>query len=107
MATSHTIQQGEHISKIATKYGFRDYRTIWNDGRNAALKKKRVNPNVLLPGDELQIPDKQVKTVPGAPTKRPTFRLARAPLKLRLVVRDFENEQIANTPCGLEIEGTK
>jgi len=107
MATSHTIQQGEHISKIATKYGFRDYRTIWNDGRNAALKKKRVNPNVLLPGDELQIPDKQVKTVPGATTKRHTFRLARAPLKLRLVVRDFDNEPIANTPCELEIEGTK
>jgi LysM repeat protein len=107
MATSHTIQQGEHISKIAAKYGFRDYRTIWNDGRNAALKQKRVNPNVLLPGDELQIPDKQVKTVPGSTTKRHTFKLAKAPLKLRLVLRDFDNEPIADTECELEIEGAK
>lgn len=107
MATAHTIRQGEHVSKIATQYGFYDHLTIWNDGRNAALKKKRVNPHALLPGDELQIPDKKVKMVPGSTTKRHTFKLSKAPLKLRLVVRDFDNEPIANTDCELEIEGTK
>jgi N-acetylmuramoyl-L-alanine amidase len=107
MATTHRVQQGEHISRIAAKYGFRDYRTIWNHASNAALKQKRLDPNVLLPGDELQIPDKEVKVVPGATTRRHRFQLNSSPLKLRLVIRDFDNEPIAATACELEIEGTK
>jgi N-acetylmuramoyl-L-alanine amidase len=107
MPISHTVQQGEHISRIAAKYGFLDYHTIWDDPSNAALKKRRVNPNVLHPGDQLQIPDKMPKTAPGETALRHTFKLRRTPLKLRLVLRDFDNEPVANTPCELEIEGTK
>lgn len=102
----HTIQQGEHISRIATQYGFRDYHTIWNDGANAELKEKRLNPNVLLPGDVLEIPDKQVKKVSRPTTKLHKFTLAKAPLKLRLVLRDFDNEPVVDTDCELAIEGT-
>lgn len=45
--------------------------------------------------------------MPGATTKRHTFKLGKAPLKLRLVLRDFDNEPIADTECELEIEGAK
>ena len=105
MATPHTITQGEHISRIAAQYGFFDYHLIWDDAANAALKKKRVDPHALLPGDVLQIPDKR-----HTPVSKPTgalhrFKIVAPPLKLRLAVRDFDNVPVANVPCELEIEG--
>jgi len=106
MATSHTIRQGEHISRIAREHGFADYLIIWNDPANDALKKKRPNPHVLLPGDVLYIPDKQVKSVERPTTDRHTFQLARPTLKLRLVLRDFDNVPVPNAACELDVEGT-
>lgn len=37
MATEHVVLQGEHLSKISAKYGFLDYRTIWDHPQNADL----------------------------------------------------------------------
>ena len=33
----HIVKAGEHLSTIAEIYGFRDYRSIWDDPANAAL----------------------------------------------------------------------
>jgi len=46
VAIYHTVVQGEHLTQIAAKYGFRDYRTIWQHGQNAALNAQRTNPNI-------------------------------------------------------------
>src|SRR3979490_2695044 len=61
MASNYKIKQGEHVSRIAKQFGFADYRTIWDHPNNAALKDLRKNPNVLAPGDQLFIPDKQLR----------------------------------------------
>jgi len=55
MATTHVVQQGEHISAIAERFGFRDFHTIWDHPANAALAAIR-DPHVLEPGDEVVIP---------------------------------------------------
>ncbi len=99
------VKQGEHLSRIAHQYGFADYRTIWEHPNNAALKNKRKNPNVLFPGDQVFIPDKQEKGESCATTKRHRFQVARPPLKLRIVVKDFDDQPVANTECELEVEG--
>jgi N-acetylmuramoyl-L-alanine amidase len=75
MSSTHTVAQGEYLSGIAKHYGFANHVTIWNHPQNAALKKLRVNPNVLLPGDQAFIPDKAPKQE-SAPTGRTSrFRL--------------------------------
>jgi N-acetylmuramoyl-L-alanine amidase len=107
MPTPHVIKQSEHLSKIAAQAGFRDYRTIWDDASNAELKKKRVNPHALLPGDVLQIPDKVLKEVSRATGMLHKFKVTTSPLKLRLKLRDFDNEPIKDTDCVLDVEGTK
>ena len=71
MATTHIVEQGEFLDAIALKHGFRDWRAIWNHPDNAALKQRRRNPNVLLPGDQLTIPDRTVGSA-SAPTGRLT-----------------------------------
>jgi N-acetylmuramoyl-L-alanine amidase len=104
MASHHTVIQGEHLSGIAKKYGFSSYKTIWDHGQNAELKKKRQNPNVIFPGDELFIPDKGEKVESRNTEKKHTFELKTEKLKLRLILEDLYEKPIANAKCELQIE---
>ncbi len=104
MSTYHTVQQGEHITRIAKKYGFRNHITIWNHSNNAELKKKRQNPNVLFPGDRLYIPDKEAKREARPTGYKHRFQLTGPPLTLRLVVEDLYRRPLANANCELRVE---
>lgn len=105
MATYHTVEQGEHLSRIAAKYGFANYRTIWDHPQNAELKQKRQNPNVLFPGDRLYIPDKQQKTESRPTEQRHRFQVSVRPVVLRIVVKNVDDQPIANTDCQLQVDG--
>jgi hypothetical protein len=105
MPSSHIVKQGDHLSGLAQQYGFRDYRTIWNHALNADLKKLRQNPNVLLPGDTVQIPDKTPKQESCPTSQINYFQIAGQRLYLHLALKDFDNQPLANTKCELQIEG--
>jgi Putative peptidoglycan binding domain len=98
---NHIALQGEHLSGIAEKYGFHDYRLIWNHPENSDLKNRRTNPNVLFPGDLIAIPDKRLKEVGAASDKRHTFILHKQPLMLKLVVERIYYKPFANAACEL------
>jgi hypothetical protein len=53
----HIVARNETLMRIAAKYGFLDYRTIYDHPDNAALKSRRPNPQVLKQGDEVFIPE--------------------------------------------------
>jgi len=105
MGSYYMVVQGDHISKIAKENGFPDYHTIWDHPNNADLKKKRDNPNVLNPGDQIFIPDKEQKEESGNTEKRHTFQVKKEPLKLRLVLEDMYEKPIANATYALLVEG--
>ncbi len=105
MAIVYTVQQGDHISSIAERYGFFNWRIIWNDPQNAELRQKRPNPDVLFPGDEIVIPDKKPKTESRETGNVHVFKVPAAPLKLRLRIEDFDNNPIPNLACEVEIDG--
>ncbi len=104
MAQYHTVLQGEHLSRIAEQYGFRDYRTIWGRSENEALRASRDTPHVLFPGDQVFIPDKQAKQIPAATDRSHVFVAPNPKLKLFFVLLDFDNKPLANVECELEIE---
>ncbi len=104
MGSVHTVVQGEHLSSIAKKYGFASYKTIWDHAQNAEVKKKRQNPNVILPGDRLFIPDKEVKEESGGTEKRHRFQVTAEKLTLRLALEDLYRKPIANAKCELRVE---
>ena len=103
MPFSHEVAQGEHLSSISAQYGFPDYKKIWNDPNNADLKESRKNPNVLLTGDKLFIPDMQQKQESGATSRRHTFEIAASQLMLNLVLEDIYEKPIAGAPVYLTL----
>ena len=105
MTIEHSVVQGECLSSIAKKYGFADWRTIYDHGLNAKFRQRRQNPHVLLPGDHLSVPDKTVKTEICETTRIHTFRVARKPTRLRLIVRDIDGEPLAGKKYRLTVAG--
>ena len=103
MAT-HTVRQGDCISSIADETGF-FWETLWNHPNNAKLKKLRKNPNTLLPGDEVFIPEKRPKEEQCAATKRHRFRIKGIPVKLNLRFTDSANEPRKDIPYTLAVDG--
>lgn len=100
----HTVEQGEHLSSIAAKYGFQKVATIWDHPDNAGLKSKRKNPHILLPGDKVVIPDKQRKEESRGTTKLHSFQLAGEKLKLKLALRDINDQPRSAVNCTLIVE---
>lgn len=100
---THVVQQGECVSSIAGHYGFK-WETVWNHPNNASLLQKRNDPNVLYPGDEVYIPDSEIKEVPKGTEKRHKFvkKGASAKLKIRLL-DDYKPR--AGVKYELEIDG--
>jgi hypothetical protein len=105
MSEIHIVKQGEHIPQIAKMFGFHNYHIVWDHPENADLKKLRKNPNVLMPGDEVYIPDKEDRIESGATEKKHKFLLDTQPLKLCLVLEDLYEKPIANAPCALGVDG--
>jgi hypothetical protein len=52
----YIIKQGDHLAKVAALYGF-DGSQVWQDPKNGDLRSKRKDPDQLVAGDVLYIPD--------------------------------------------------
>jgi len=103
VSTDHVVRQGEHLTQIAEKYGF-SYKALWDHAANAQLRKLRGNPNVLMPGDVIHVPDKRPKTESRATGQTHKFKKG-SKLMLRLALKDFGNEPLANAKCQITIDG--
>ena len=44
----HKVEPGECLSSIAEKYGFHQWKTVYDASENADLRTRRPNPNVLI-----------------------------------------------------------
>src|SRR5208282_1029286 len=101
VSETHTVEQGEYLASIAKDYGFSDWHTIYDHPQNADLKKKRPNPNVLLPGDQLFIPDKQLKGESCPTEKKTRFKLNVPKAWLKIVLKDSHGKPLSNQPYTL------
>lgn len=105
MPIEHIVQQGDCLASIAKQYGFADWNTIYNDGLNAAFRKLRPDPHVLLPGDQLYIPDKKVKDESCQTDMVHVFQVRREKTRLRIVVRDINGVPLGGKKYKLTVEG--
>ncbi len=87
MSVQYVVKQGDCLSSIAARFGFASYRAIYDAPENAAFKKKRPNPNLIYPGDELVIPERAPKEVKIGTGALHRFKVKREPTWGRVEVR--------------------
>ncbi|TWT43686.1 hypothetical protein RAS1_00850 [Phycisphaerae bacterium RAS1] len=98
----HKVAQGDTIESIASQYGFFDWEKIWNDGGNATLKESRPNPNMLVPGDEVVIPELEQKEESRAVDSWHEFHVKRTKRFLRLKLQNSDGSAIADRPYKID-----
>ena len=99
----YSVLQGDYIASIAADAGYLSWKTIWDDGKNAALKAKR-NPNVLYPGDLLEIPAKQKKEESIPTAEYTTFQTIGDPVQLKIVVLDWAGNPVVDTEMDVQLD---
>ncbi len=104
MPQKHKVVEGEGISKIAQNYGF-FWETVWNYPGNAELRRLRPNPELLLPGDIVEVPDKRQKEVACATDSSHSFVLKGVPARLVIRLLDEDGDPRANEPYQLVVDG--
>jgi hypothetical protein len=97
------VRQGESIPSIAAQSGFFSD-TIWNHPQNSSLKQLREDMNVLSPGDEVFIPEKELKDESGATEQKHSFKKKGEPHKLKLKLLAMGKPR-ANEDYVLEVGG--
>jgi len=101
----HRVSQGECLSSIAKKYGFHDWKTIYNHGSNQAFRTKRPNPNLIYPGDEINIPEPEKKQAGKAVDQKHKFKVKGRRTHLRLLIEDFDGTAVTGKNYLLDVEG--
>ncbi len=101
----YVVGVGDGLQRIGFRHGLLPS-TIWNDPSNDALKRERPNPETLLPGDELVIPDRREKVQQVAVDRHHVFRRRSVPSRIRVRLQD-EEVALANTPCVLQVDGVE
>jgi len=100
---THTVGVDECISSIAGQYGF-FWKTLWFHPNNASLRSLRKDPNVLMEGDEIYIPEKTVKEEERPTDKKHTFIRKGIPSKFRIRIL-LNQEPRKNEPYVLVLDG--
>ena len=102
---THLVKQGECLSSIAHAYGLADWRLIYEDPSKAEFRQKRPDPNVIYPGDELQIPDRGLREERCQTDQRHRFKVAQRPTYLNVCLEDQVEGPIRNAPYHLVVDG--
>ena len=105
MATTYVVQAGDCLSSIAKKFGFRDWKVIYDDPNNKDFKKARPDPNVIYAGDTIFIPDpkESTKKVSAPVEQLNKFKVKLPKTLLRIQVKDEEEKPIAGKKYELRL----
>ena len=104
MPVEHIVRQGECISSIAFDHGLSPA-TIWDFPDNVDLKRKRKDPNVLIEGDVVMIPDKEQRIESRPTDARHRFRRKGVPEYLRVKLLDEHDEPRKDLRYVLNVDG--
>ena len=106
MGFVYTVQQGDCLSSLAKAFGFALFHSIYDHPNNAAFRQLRPNPNVLLPGDQLYIPDKTPRTEAVSTDDTHRFQVKTTKTMIRIVAVDPSGQPLKKRAYTLTV-GTK
>lgn len=105
MPERYAVVAGDCLSSIAEDFGFADYRSIYDDPINADFRRLRPNPNLIHPGDVIQIPDKEGKFDNKATGALHQFTVRTTKRFLRLRMLNSEGAKLADADYTLQVDG--
>lgn len=106
MPKQHRVKQGDSLYTIAKEEGFLNWRSIYDAPENESLRVLRPNPQVLLPGDVVVIPDVELPGTPLSLDKRTIVaKRKRGVQPLRIVLRREDGAPLAGQEYQLTFEG--
>jgi len=91
------------MMSISRKHGF-FWETVWKHPDNAELKRTRRAPRVLLSGDRVTIPEKEMGEELGGTEERHRFRRKGVPAKVRLRLQK-DGAPRSDEPWWADIDG--
>jgi len=80
---THRVKKGEWIGSIAAQGGHTSWETVWDHPKNAKLRKRR-EPNLLVEGDRVWVPEVEPKELSGESETTHEFRVERDKSRLRI-----------------------
>lgn len=105
MASKHTVAAGDWIGAIADAHGFAHWAKIWDHVCNEGLRALRKSPDMLMVGDEVEVPGPDDAPGVDVPTGRRAVFVARRPTDLlRLRVTGVAAFVAAIGPIEYELE---
>ena len=73
--------------------------------RRPALRSRRPNPNVLYPGDEVFVPDLELKEEPAETDRRHRYQVKSQTLRVTIVLDQVYKRRLAAVHCVLRAGG--
>lgn len=101
---NYEVRPGDCIESIAFSHGH-FWQTIWNDIQNLQLRNARKNPNIMLPGDKVFVPEIQIKHESCVTGRRHKFVRRGVPSKLSILLKDEKGQPRADLEYVLVIDG--
>lgn len=98
----YLAEQGDGMSSIAVRCGH-FWQTIWKHPNNADLRTMRREPEVLLVGDRIYIPERMTKSCFAETGAKHRYRRKGVPAQVRFRVRDIRGRPLAERPYELRI----
>lgn len=102
----HTVRSGDCISSLALRFNT-TWQAIWYAAENDDLRRRRSDPNVLFPGDVLEVPEPRAKQAACATDARHKFRRLGVPVFLKLRLLDAAHSPLGNLDYVLEVDGNR
>jgi N-acetylmuramoyl-L-alanine amidase len=105
MSKPYFARQGESVGSIAKDNGFPSYKALYDHPANEELKRRRPDPNLLMPGDPIAIPEAIPRTMTRAIDQWHDETVeVEAPL-LRLKLLDPSGKVLPNQDYQLLVSG--
>ncbi len=105
MATTHTVQQGESVSAIAQKYGFPNWKALYDHPDNQSFKALRPDPSLIFPGDKIAIPEIKKAIFKAKLNKKQAFRSQIKKETISLKVGAIGGKLWCDRKVELEVDG--
>lgn len=100
----YNVNQGDCLLSIAADAGV-SWKTIWYHPNNAELRQRRNDPNVLLPGDVVFVPDKVPRVETRATDQKHKFVKKGQLAKVRLRLLDYRRQPRQSAHYSASVDG--